>query len=150
MLRKFRVSAAWAMSTARAYISGEGRADGDCVSRNGPSLMVMSPSPRRSERGMGKPGRLHAKRVHGGPRGEKERPEIRPAESQIGGHLGGLDDAEPLALRGEHPRATGTSAEDAPPGVYLHAVGHAVRLLPGPFGQDPPPHHAPPPLHPPA
>src|SRR5215510_10659511 len=105
MLRKFRVSAAWAMSTARAYISGEGRADGDCISRNVPNLMVMSPSPRRSERGMGKPGRLHAKRVHGGPRGEKERPEIRPAESQIG--------------------------------------GHAVRLVRGHVGKDPPPDHAP-------
>src|SRR5262249_61960659 len=115
MLRKFRVSAAWAMSTARAYISGEGRADGDCISRNVPNLMVMSPSPRRSERGMGKPGRLHAKRVHGGPRGEKERPEIRPAESQIGGHLRGLGYAEPPAPRGGHPRATRARGRAAPP-----------------------------------
>src|SRR5262247_4211868 len=129
MLRKPRVSAAWAMSTARAYISGEGRADGDCISRKVPNLMVMSPSPRRSERGMGKTGRLHAKRVHGGARGEKERPEIRPAEGEIGGHLGSLDDAEPFALGGKHPRAPGAGAEDVPLRVHLHAVGHAVRLV---------------------
>src|SRR5215813_5906882 len=142
MLRKPRVSAAWAMSMARAYISVEERADGDCMRRNVPNLMVMSPSPR-SESGMGKTRRLDPERVYGGARGKEQRPEIGPAEGEIGGHLGRSDDAEPLALRREHPRATGTSAEDAALGVHLHAVGHAVRLVGGHVGEDAPPDHAP-------
>src|SRR5215472_8595720 len=140
MLRKPRVSAAWAMSRARWYISVEGRADGDCMRRNVPNLMVMSPSPR-SESGMGKTGRPDPKGVHGGASGEEERLEIRRAEGEVGGHFGSADDAEPLALAGEHPGAAGPGAEDASFGVHLHAVGHAVRLVGGHVGEDAPPDH---------
>src|SRR5215470_18687340 len=130
MLRKPRVSAAWAMSRARSYISVEGRADGDCMRRNVPNLMVMSPSPR-SESGMGKTGRLDPEGVHGGARGEEERLEVRPAEGEVGGDLGSADDAEPLALGREHPGATGPGAENPSLGVHLHAVRHAVGLVGG-------------------
>src|SRR5215510_8055918 len=138
MLRKPRVSAAWAMSMARWYISVEGRADGDCMRRNVPNLMVMSPSPR-SESGMGKTGRLDLKGVHGGTCGEEERLEVRPAEGDVGRDLGSADDAKPRALGREHPGAAGPGAEDTSLRVHLHAVGYAIRLVGGHVGEDPPP-----------
>src|SRR5262245_47209476 len=121
MLRKPSVSAAWAMSRARWYISVEGRADGDCMSRNVPNLMVMSPSPR-PESGMGKTGRLDLEGIHGGARGEEERLEVRPAEGEVGRDFGSADDAKPLALGREHPGAAGPRAEDASFRVHLHAI----------------------------
>src|SRR5215475_8356742 len=140
MLRKLRVSAAWAMSTARWYISPEGRADGDCMRRNVPNLMVMSPSPR-SESGMGETGRLAPEGVHGGACGEEARLEVRPAEGEVGRDFGSADDAKPLALGRKHPGAAGPRAEDASFRVHLHAIGYAVRVVGGHVGEDPPPGH---------
>src|SRR5215475_789846 len=103
MLRKPSDSAAWAMSTARRYISSEERADGDCIRRKVPNLRVIAPSPLGSEEWMGLTGRPDAQRVDRGASGQEEGTKIRASEGEIRRHLRSPDDAEPDAIRREDP-----------------------------------------------
>src|SRR5215510_10331275 len=72
---------------------------------------------------------LRSQRVDRRARGEEERPEIGPAEGQVGRDLRRADDPEPAAVRREDPRAARAGAIDPALDVHLHAVRNAVGFV---------------------
>src|SRR5579884_4127119 len=84
--------------------------------------------------------RLDAQGIDRSAGGQKQGFQIGAAERDIGRHLGGADNAEPSAVRGEDPGAARSGAEDAAGRVDLHAVGNAVALVRRHVGENPPPH----------
>src|SRR5437870_10637032 len=84
---------------------------------------------------------LAAQRVDRGAGSKEDRLEVGAAKGEVGRYLRGADDAEPRAVRREHPGPARAGTVNPTVDIDLHAVGHTIGLLRRHVGEDPSPHH---------